>query len=174
MKPQMKLLITDAPAEDVQLARSKEQHVRHDLILQWEREGHLNFMIDNDPGVIRVQIGDEVFPCARDKFPTTTLVARLQLAIASGQSNRNKSPRVLDDYDPLAAGTRAHQGMAHQAEAGRYHMFNSDWGREVKRVYRQQAQLIEDGFTAAVTAPAKKAARGLFAPAKNLRKGLRP
>lgn len=51
--------------------------------------GHATVMCDERPDTIRVRVDEEFFTDSREAFPSTVLMAKLQLAIAAGQSDRN-------------------------------------------------------------------------------------
>lgn len=86
----MKLIVTDdAPVTDVKMALAKEHHDRMEVFQELCMRGVCSVIIDNHPMKISVQIGEEIFQEPRPVFPTTVLMARLQLAIHAGQSNLN-------------------------------------------------------------------------------------
>lgn len=78
-----------AHVQDVLLALAKEQRDRSDVFSALLRAGHVSVMEDNNPALIRVRIEDEYFEEERSRFPSTGLMARLQLAIAAGRTDRD-------------------------------------------------------------------------------------
>lgn len=99
MKRQMQLVISDAPVQDVKMALAKEHHERTGVIGLLMNQGHIKVLPDEDPAFIRLQIEDEIFKEERARFPTTTLIARLQLAIHAGKSERNVERNSYTGWD---------------------------------------------------------------------------
>lgn len=97
-------------ADMVQRALRAEWKVRREAFDKLQAQGHVTVMCDERPDVIRVRVADEFFADSRADFPTAHLMARLQLAVNAGQSERH---RVLGENDnPFSysdMGTRAHQ-----------------------------------------------------------------
>jgi len=94
------MIVDDVPISEIRMARAKEHEARRDAFGKLVAVGHVKILLDCDPEVIRVQVEDEIFTDARTDFPSIVLMARLQLAIAAGQSSQN-SPR--DEYDTVDA-----------------------------------------------------------------------
>lgn len=109
------MLVDDAPIPEVAMARAAEHHARTTEFGRICNEGHVRVINDDDPLNIRCKVENEVFSCPRDVFPTTELMARLQLAIAAGLSC-TKLPR---------------EEFEHQMDAYRYMI----QGRKVDRVW---------------------------------------
>lgn len=89
------VLFTDEPPskDDIlKLALAMEQQQRATTMTKWFNEGLIAFIEDCDPLFIRVKIEDEVFTDPRDEFPTTAMVARVQLAIAGGRNEHRTPP----------------------------------------------------------------------------------
>lgn len=106
-----------AAKEIVAQAEALERNDRSATVMAWYNAGHVYFVRDMDPDWITVKIEDELLKVARDKFPTAELVAKLSLAIAAGQSERNSEHNVVlrdVDYKELTAAVTKHfvtQGM---------------------------------------------------------------
>lgn len=94
----------------VEQALHTEQMDRLYAFKNLQAQGHVTIMCDERPDVIRVRVDEEFFADSRADFPTAHLMARLQLAVNAGQSERH---RVLGENDnPFSysdMGTRAHQ-----------------------------------------------------------------
>ena len=75
--------------KDLKLALAKEQHLRTSEFGLLCNLGHVRVVEDNNPARITVAIEDERFSDERTKFPSVQLMARLQLAIAAGRSEKN-------------------------------------------------------------------------------------
>lgn len=86
----MPLLVSDEPLDLVTIAKAHEHKQRTDAVTRLIRDGHVRVMEDNDTEVIRLRIDREFFLDRRDEFPSPGLVARLQLAVNAGQSERNR------------------------------------------------------------------------------------
>lgn len=85
----------DAHVSDVRLALAKEHHDRLDVLQGLVGRGHVTIVQDENPATVTVQIDDELFSEPRDHFPTTVLMARLQLAVHAGKSDLH---RVMPDH----------------------------------------------------------------------------
>lgn len=83
------MLIDDDPVSEAKMALAKEHHDRTSAFGRLCNEGHVKVVEDNDPINIRCRIEDEFFAEERSRFPSTLLMAKLQLAIAAGRSCRN-------------------------------------------------------------------------------------
>lgn len=70
-----------------------EHENRMNAFRNLQAQGHVTIMMDEQPDVIRVRIDEEYFTDSRADFPTSHLIARLQLAVHAGQSDRK---RILD------------------------------------------------------------------------------
>lgn len=105
--------------QESRMAKAKAHHERTSLFGQWCTAGHITVMEDNDPVNIRLRIEDEFFAEPRDRFPSTTLIAKLQLAIYAGRSCKNENP-----FGP--------------PNAGSYH---SRWAQALESAYRNVAQI---------------------------------
>lgn len=97
MKSQMKLTVSDEPVRDVKMAQAKEAHDRTTVLGLLMNEGHVTVLNTDDPNFITLKIEDETFIETRKGFPTTVLMARLQLAIHAGKSSRNAVVQVFED-----------------------------------------------------------------------------
>lgn len=157
MKRQMQLVISDAPVQDVKMALAKEHHERTGVVGLLMNQGHVTILKDEDPAFIRLQIEDEIFKEERARFPTTTLIARLQLAIHAGKSERNVERVEV-----------ASRNMAKHAALGMsYHMGDQMHG--VPKGYKSWeevapwADALETGYNnvARITATVKKFRKGL-------------
>lgn len=95
----------------VKQAMWAEWKVRRNAFDQLQAQGHVSIMQDEKPDVIRVRVDEEYFTDSRADFPTSYLMARIQLAVNAGQSDRN-APRMGRDshtMDAFQYGTLAHQ-----------------------------------------------------------------
>lgn len=157
MKTQMRMIVTDdGPVHDVKLALAKEKHDRTVVINALFQAGHVQVMADDDPINIRIRIEDEFFAEPRDVFPTTNLIARVQLALQAGLSERNR-PRI-ENYHAADAMSYAYGKSFHEE-------LSKKWARSVGEEFGK--------VTAAVTKTPSRT--GVWANAKKaLRKGLRP
>lgn len=100
MKRQMKMLITDdGPVQDVLTARAKEHHERTTEMGRLMNLGHVRPVEDNCATHITVEVQDEFFTDVRERFPTTELMARVQLAIAAGRSCNNGTSMTAERLD---------------------------------------------------------------------------
>lgn len=97
----MKIIVTDdAPVQDVKLALAKEYHDRQQVMRELIAYRRVHVVEDNDASTIRVRVGDQVFACPRETFPTTILIANVQLALYAGVGNDPDGPAglVLSSY----------------------------------------------------------------------------
>lgn len=140
----------------IKLALAKEHHDRASLIGLWTNQGNISILQTDDPGTITVRLDDEFFSEARDKFPTSTLIARLQLAIASGRSDRN-NPAVAQEL------AQVHHIGTPRRSLTRDEIFRDDWIRadalasayhNVAEITRVEDERIIAEITAKVTAAA--------------------
>lgn len=76
-------------ADLIKEAMYREWKARREEFARLQAHGYVSVMADEQPDVIRVRIDQEYFTDKRDVFPTTRLMARLQLAVAAGQTDRN-------------------------------------------------------------------------------------
>jgi hypothetical protein len=88
-KRAMRLLIDDDVIDEFRIAREKERHDRGEVILQLIDAGHVAVVINNNADKITLVIEGESFSCPRAVYPTTELVARIQLARQAGRSEKN-------------------------------------------------------------------------------------
>lgn len=166
MDKQMKLLITtDDPVSDVKMALAKEHHNRAKQVEKLILAGHVSVVEDDNPAFIRVRIEDEFFQDERSRFPSTTMIARLQLAIQAGRSDRNRI--VHEQIADHAAADSMHYTLGKYGRSN----WHAGWLKEqtIAMGYDNAGDYVTlwdkaDGVTAAVKA----------APTKALRKGLRP
>lgn len=86
------MLIDDEPIPEVEMALAQEQHNRTSEFGRLCNEGHVRVLLDCDPNYVRCEIEGEIFSELRENFPSIVLMARLQLAIASGRSCKNQPP----------------------------------------------------------------------------------
>lgn len=156
MKDQMRLIITDDPVSDVKMALAKEHHDRTIKLGELVTAGHVTVLEDNDAVRVRLQIEDEVFTEDRERFPSTELMARLQLAVHAGRTERNN--QTLRDY--------------HASDALSYAVAGSKYHQQLARIQRSDDPAFMPGDrlwyyeeAAQITATVKP---------KVLRKGLRP
>lgn len=89
------MTISDSPdwrSQEARMAKAKAHHERTLLIGQWRNEGHITVIDDEsrDAAYVHLRIEDEVFADPRDRFPSVELIAKLQLAIHAGRSDRNQ------------------------------------------------------------------------------------
>lgn len=102
MKKPVIMLVDDEPIPEVAMAQAMEHHARTSEFGRLCNLGHVRVMETCDPNFIHCEIEGEVFQDDRNSFPTTELMARLQLAIASGRSCKNdvkvESSHQLDAY----------------------------------------------------------------------------
>lgn len=162
MKNQMKLVITDDPVSDVKMALAKEHHDRTMKLGELVAAGHVTVMEDCDAVRVRVKIEDEVFSEDRERFPTTELMARLQLAIHAGLSERNRVKIMGDNH---ASDAMAYAALGKSWKS--YHQQLSRMPRGADPAFMSGDRLWYDEaakIPAKITATVKKA----------LRKGLRP
>lgn len=98
-------------ADMVQRALKTEWKARREAFDKLQAQGHVAIMNDERPDVIRVRVDEEFFADSRADFPTAHLMARLQLAVNAGQTDRNahrmgRDSRIMDAFQ---YGTLAHQ-----------------------------------------------------------------
>lgn len=158
MKDHMRLIITDDPVSDVKIALAKEHFDREVKLGELVTAGHVTVLEDNDVVCVRVQIEDEVFTEERRRFPSTELMARLQLAVHAGRSERNN--QTLRDYHASDALSYAVAGSKYHQQLARIHRADDPAFMPGDRLWYEEAAKIPAKLTATV----KKA----------LRKGLRP
>lgn len=161
LRSHMKLIITDdAPVNDVKMALAKERHDRQQKIYELFGEGHCSADMESGHPIVTVAIEGEVFREARDVFPTVGLMARLQLAINAGQSNRNlgAGPGPTHAADAMA------YGMTYGGRAG-----GNMTATEINRLY--QDSRISSYRASDLYADV---AKSVTATVKKFRKGLRP
>lgn len=119
----MNLIVSshDAHVSDVRLALAKEHHDRLNILQGMVGQGHVTIVQDENPATVTVQIDDELFSEPRDHFPTTVLMARLQLAVHAGKSDLYRMTRegssAIDDHQADAmsytmAGLKQHTSRA--------------------------------------------------------------
>jgi len=104
----MRLMIDDAPVKDVKMALAKEHHDREQTIRALMAKGRCSVVQDNCATHITVRVDTEHFTDIREKFPTTILMANIQLALAAGLDDRN---RKGDPYDEMS--NHMHDAMAY-------------------------------------------------------------
>jgi len=104
----MRLMIDDAPVKDVKVALAKEHHDREQTIRALMAKGRCSVVQDNCATHITVRVDTEHFTDIREKFPTTILMANIQLALAAGLDDRN---RKGDPYDEMS--NHLHDAMAY-------------------------------------------------------------
>jgi hypothetical protein len=158
------MLIDDAPIPEVAMARAQEHHERTSTFGRLCNEGHVKVLLDCDPVSVRCEIEGEIFTEARDQFPSTVLMARLQLAIAAGQSCKNRPPELDHAVDAMRyAWSHAYRGMTHDAvwldEAHGYDAFE----------HVQRSEVIAQGYS-----NVSKITKKITAAVKARRGGLRP
>jgi hypothetical protein len=78
--------------EVVKRALDLEYKARKDAFATLQAQGHVTVMQDDDPLNIRVRVDEEYFAEPRTDWPSTLLMAKLQLSIAAGNSDRNSPP----------------------------------------------------------------------------------
>lgn len=92
----MRVTDDDNVLEDIVLmAQAKERLDRTTLFGKWINEGHVTVLPEDNPYYITVQIEDERHREERGEFPSVALIAKLQLAIHAGRSDRNLHPAGL-------------------------------------------------------------------------------
>lgn len=164
MKPQMQMIIEDAPVRDVKMALAKEKHDRTLVIDKLVNSGRVRVMQDDDPVNVRLRIGEHYFSCLRSEFPSTVLVANLQLALRAG----------VGDDDETMPGPPYHRGRIENynaADAMAYGVVG------MERKWRTDAYLEAAyplGAAEQITATVTKKPNGIWRAVKALRKGLRP
>lgn len=94
----MKLVISDDEVGLVKMALAREHHDRMVAFQHMQGQGHVKVVTNEQPAHITVQIEDEYLDDERGRFPTTHLMARLQLAIAAGRSCRNLRKEDQGDH----------------------------------------------------------------------------
>lgn len=129
----------------VKMALAREQHDRRGAFQNLQAHGHVRIATTEQPAHITVQIEDEFIDDDRERFPTTNLMARLQLAVAAGRSCRN-----LHEGDPTGPPGLAPYGP---------------WRRFGK------SEILAMGYGRDLPAPVKKR---VTAAVKKFAKGLRP
>jgi hypothetical protein len=122
------MLVDDEPIPEVEIARAAEHHSRTTEFGRLCNEGHVRVLNDDDPLTIRCKVENEVFSCRRDIFPTTELMARLQLAIAAGLTCR-KLPRTEFHHHQVDAYAYAY-GLIHKKVWVDEHYGAPDWARD--------------------------------------------
>lgn len=162
MKDQMRLIITDDPVSDVKMALAKEHHDRTQKLRELVAAGHVTVLEDNDAVRVRLQIEDEVFGEERQCFPSTELMARLQLAVHAGRSERNN--QTIRDYHASDAMNYAALGKSYHQQLSRINPDDPAFFMPGDNIWYEEAAKIPAKITATVKAKAKAA----------LRKGLRP
>lgn len=90
----MKMLVTDHEVDLVRLALAKEMHERSEVFQRLCRQGHVIVLQENDPVTIRCRVGDELFECERNCFPSIELMARVQLAVHAGLTCRGMAQAI--------------------------------------------------------------------------------
>ncbi len=156
MKQQMRLMISDdGPVQDALMAKAKEAHDRTCMIGVLTNQGHIRVLEDNDPLNIRLVLEDEVFAEPRDVFPSAVLIARLQLAINAGRSERNLTVQtIVDAADQMSRYKYQYGGIAGQGNHGRTYKLDA------------RSLAMEQGYANVAKITAKVT--------RNVRKGLRP
>lgn len=151
----MKLVISDHEVSDVQMALAREHHDRRGAFQNLQAQGHVRLVETADPARIHVQVEDEVLHDERARFPTTVLMAKLQLAIAAGRSCHNVNwDRDDDPYLAMVGKSATQPAMVYEQAIGRL----------VGRRPVGKSQLLAydpDPLPKRVTAAVKKFARGL-------------
>lgn len=82
------MLVDDAPIPEVAMARASEHHRRTSEFVRLCNGGHIRVLQAEEPDFITVEIEGEQLSDRRDSFPSTLLMAKLQLAVKAGRSNR--------------------------------------------------------------------------------------
>jgi hypothetical protein len=154
------IVIDDAPVRDVKMALAKEHHDRTTVLHLLMQSGSVRVVQDCQPSTISVQIGDEVFTDQREAFPSTQLMARVQLALHAGQACKSQP-------DPSAGDPYRMMGEALHRQLEQVRMYDTDvwlnppvWSEAMELAHSNTAQITRD-------------ARKITAAVK-FRKGLRP
>lgn len=127
------MVTSDEPIRDVQMALAKEHHERTTEFGRLCNLGHVNVVEDNCATHITVEIEGEYFTDIREKFPTTQLMARLQLAIAAGRSENNGSVFTIDKMEHMIKQLAAYRDIYPQPQWGNHRQFVHDeniWTRD--------------------------------------------
>lgn len=110
----MRMLIgDDATVQDVKLALAKEQHDRNAVFNQLVASGDVSVLMDMNPEIVRVRVDTEIFSDARKSFPSSQLMARVQLALHAGLSDKTASQKErMDNHmlDAMRFGMHIHKG----------------------------------------------------------------
>lgn len=176
----MKLVISDDEVSLVQMALAREHHDRKNSFRTLQDRGHVHVVNSEKPAHITVQIEDEFIDDDRERFPTTVLMARLQLAIAAGRSCRNL--RTNDDFysndagisNTINAGKTAHMAQIMKYEqsigrllgrraVGKSQVLAMGYGRDahIGDFLNEEPTLFPAPLKKRVTAAVKKFAKGL-------------
>lgn len=165
----------DTRVHDVKMARAKEHHERTTAMHALMQSGDVTVMEDMDPAIVRVRVDDEFFTDKRDAFPSTQLLARVQLAIHAGRSDRVRQHKEAVDRhlsDAMVYGISMHSQMesrVHRRRVGKSEILAMGYGDgatdRAAPMEWYDAMEIAHHNTAQITATVKP---------KNLRKGLRP
>lgn len=110
----------------VQMALAREQHDRRGAFQNLQVHGHVRIATTEQPAHITVQIEDEFIDDDRERFPTTNLMARLQLAVAAGRSCRN-----LRDEDIYASTNFDYTVNTGRRSFGKSEIFTMGYGRDM-------------------------------------------
>ncbi len=113
------MLIDDNPISEVKIALAKEHHDRTDVFSNLCRAGHVKVSADNNPAMISCENEGEIFTEERNHFPSTVLMARLQLAVAAGRSCTN-----------TPSDTEHASVIQHQLDAYRYAICAQNMGKK--------------------------------------------
>lgn len=96
------------PSDMLAHALHMEQQERKARVMSYVHQGHVAIEYDNNPAHICVRIEDELLSDARERFPSITLMARVELAIAAGLSHRKvkqKNDHQVDAFSYAAQGS---------------------------------------------------------------------
>lgn len=171
MKPQMPMIIADddAPVRDVLMARAKEKHDRTAVIDKLINSGRVRVMQDDDPVNVRLRIGEHYFSCLRSEFPSTVLLANLQLALRAGVGD-DETTQTPPYHTGRIENYHANNAMAYGVVGRKW--CTKDYLEETYP-YPVGGDLYK-AVAEQVTATVTKKPNWIWRAAKALRKGLRP
>jgi hypothetical protein len=99
MNKVMPIVFSDDLSDDiVALAKIEQIHRRVSQLGYWINEGHCRVM-KQDADHVCIRVNTEFFRDRTEDFPTETLMARISLALASGITDRDHRPPIMD-YHP--------------------------------------------------------------------------
>lgn len=162
MRKPMNLIVSshDAHVSDVRLALAKEHHDRLNVLQGLVGRGHVTIVQDENPATVTVQIDDELFSEPRDHFPTTVLMARLQLAVHAGKSDLHRMTSAIDHQaDAMSytmAGLKQHESRAFRRGLPAdviYHTYGDSHIGEWDRMIPSPGPPKRQRFTATVKPP---------------------